>query len=123
MQNHTLQQEVGSVFQAIKPRLAIASHLRVNQYTVTPIISAIREQYPVGPLAIATDFDVWDISPSTIVQRRFLPTELNAGYEFDGYPREYGLATSSVATLRRPATVGPLELVVHNTAPPVAAGG
>ena len=111
------------MFQAILPRLAIASHLRVSPYTVTPIISSIRSQYPTEPLAIATDFDVWDISPSTVVQRRFLPVETKAGYEFAGYPREHDLATSNIATLPRPRTVGPLGLQVHNLPADVSVGG
>ena len=34
-------------------RLAIATHLLVNDYSIVPIISAIRSTYPDGPLAIA----------------------------------------------------------------------
>lgn len=117
VQNHTLQPEAGSLFQAIQPRLAIATHLRVTAYTVVPIISAIRSQYPKGPLAIATDFDVWDISPSTVMQRRFLPIELNAGYEFALVPKEYALAVHDEATVARPDRVGPLGLAVHRLRP------
>ena len=51
-------------------RLAIASHLSINDATVVPIISAIRSTYPSGPLAIAQDLDVWDISPTNVTQRK-----------------------------------------------------
>ena len=34
-------------------RLAVATHLSVNDYAIVPIISAIRSTYPDGPLAIA----------------------------------------------------------------------
>ena len=73
MQNHTSQTQVGQVFSAITPapRLAIATHLSVNEYSIVPIISAIRSTYPVGPLAIAQDLVAWDISPSNITQRRY----------------------------------------------------
>ncbi|DBA82164.1 TPA: hypothetical protein ACH3X1_007151 [Trebouxia sp. C0004] len=72
--NHTSQTQVGQVFAALNPapRLAIATHLSVNEYSIVPIISAIRSTYPVGPLAIAQDLNVWDISPTNITQRRFL---------------------------------------------------
>lgn len=72
MQNHTSQTQVGQVFSAIKPqpRLAIAHHLSVNEYSIVPIISAIRSTYPVGPLAIAQDLVSWDISPTNITQRK-----------------------------------------------------
>ena len=74
MQNHTSQTQVGDVFSAISPapRLAIATHLSVNEYSIVPIISAIRSTYPVGPLAIAQDLVAWDISPSNITQRRYI---------------------------------------------------
>ena len=72
MQNHTSQTQVGEVFSAIRPqpRLAIAHHLSVNEYSIVPIISAIRSTYPVGPLAIAQDLVSWDISPTNITQRK-----------------------------------------------------
>lgn len=73
LQNHTSQTQVGQVFAALNPapRLAIATHLSVNEYSIVPIISAIRSTYPVGPLAIAQDLNVWEISPTNITQRRY----------------------------------------------------
>ncbi|KAL3162019.1 hypothetical protein ABBQ38_009090 [Trebouxia sp. C0009 RCD-2024] len=72
--NHTSQTQVGEVFSALNPapRLAIATHLSVNQYSIVPIISAIRSTYPTGPLSIAQDLVSWDISPTNITQRKFL---------------------------------------------------
>lgn len=74
LQNHTSQTQVGEVFAALNPapRLAIATHLSVNQYSIVPIISAIRSTYPTGPLAIAQDLVSWDISPTNITQRRLV---------------------------------------------------
>lgn len=71
LQNHTSQTQVGEVFAALNPapRLAIATHLSVNEYSIVLIISAIT--YPVGPLAIAQDLNIWDISPTNITQRRY----------------------------------------------------
>lgn len=101
--NHTSQTQVGDVFSAISPapRLAIATHLSVNEYSIVPIISAIRSTYPVGPLAIAQDLVAWDISPSNITQRRFLVQPNIQGGIFvpvNGQPNPpgYSLPTASV---------------------------
>ncbi|KAK9797411.1 hypothetical protein WJX73_007627 [Symbiochloris irregularis] len=103
--NHTTSAETGAIFQVLQPRLAIATHLRVTPYTITPILTSIRSQYPVGPLAVSTDFTVWDISAQAVVQCRFVPVEVKAGYEFGGHPHEYSLGVSDVATLPRPDVV------------------
>ena len=104
LQNHTFQAEAGAIFDLLKPRLAVATHLRVTPYSITPILSAIRSRYQ-GPLAIATDFDVWDITSKAVVQRRFLPVDEHSGYEFNEHPQEYVLANSDVPTEPRPAVV------------------
>ena len=72
MQNHTSQTQVGEVFAALKPapRLAIATHLSVNEYSIVPIITAIRSTYPVGPLAIAQDLVSWEINSANVTQRK-----------------------------------------------------
>ena len=70
LQNHTSQSEVGAIFQKLQPRLAIATHLSINEYSIVPILSGIRSTYPTGPLAIAQDFAVWDVSPSAVSQRK-----------------------------------------------------
>ena len=70
LQNHTSQSEVGAIFQKLQPRLAIATHLSVNEYSIVPILSGIRSTYPTGPLAVAQDFAVWDVSPSAVSQRK-----------------------------------------------------
>ncbi len=69
LQNHTSQTQVEQVFAALNP--AIATHLSVNEYSIVHFMSAIRSTYPVGPLAIAQDLNVWDISPTNITQRRY----------------------------------------------------
>jgi hypothetical protein len=123
--NHTNQYEVGAIFQAIQPRLAIASHLDVNDYSVVPIVSAIRQTFPTGPLAIAKDFDVWDISPGAVATRQFVPNKGNWGYIFQpetpipGYnlpigpaPPQYTLAVRNDPADPRPAVVQPGNLAV-----------
>ncbi|KAK9797405.1 hypothetical protein WJX73_006256 [Symbiochloris irregularis] len=123
--NHTSQAEVGAVFQAVQPRLAIATHLRITPYTITPILESIRSQYPSGPLALALDNSVWDITSKSIVQRQFVPLLEKAGYEFTGHPRTYDLYTSAVSTFQpRPNVVtGDLTVFEVPNAPPVSAAG
>ncbi|KAK9830412.1 hypothetical protein WJX72_011632 [[Myrmecia] bisecta] len=70
--NHTTAVQVGQIFQAIQPRLAIATHLSLRQDTYVPLVSAIRSSFPAGPLALAQDLAVWDVSATSIQQRRFL---------------------------------------------------
>ena len=72
LQNHTSPSEVGIIFNQLKPRLAIATHLSLSSYSVLPIISAIRATYPVGPLAVAHDFSAWDVTAQSVVQRQVL---------------------------------------------------
>ncbi|KAK9865908.1 hypothetical protein WJX84_000433 [Apatococcus fuscideae] len=102
--NHTTQTQVGSIFSALNGpslRLAIATHLSINDYSLVPIISAIRQTYPTGPLAIAQDLDVWDISPTAVRQRRFVPQPDNEGGIFVprggvSDPGAYSLLSASV---------------------------
>lgn len=84
----------------LQPRLAIATHLKVTPYSVNPIITAIRSMYQ-GPLAVASDFDVWDITRKSVVQRRFVPTGQKYGYEFGEHPQTYQLTDGNAATVAR----------------------
>lgn len=132
--NHTTQAEVGEVFEAVQPRLAIATHLNLNPHTYVPIISSIRSTYPDGPLAIAEDLQVWEISKSSIVQKTLYVPEKTSGYLFNANasitsPIGYELVDDNVDTLPRPATLLSLntQLAVFgsaagNTQPSAAAG-
>ena len=105
MQNHTCQGELGAIFNLLKPRLAISSHSRVSSYGITPILAGIRSQYPTGPLAVATDFDVWDVTATSVAQKRFLPYVEKVGYEFEQPAVGYDLPVENVITAPRPAVV------------------
>ena len=70
LQNHTSPWEVGAIFQQLQPRLAIATHLKANAFSIVPAIAAIRSTYPSGPLAVAQDLSVWDVTADAIVQRQ-----------------------------------------------------
>jgi len=66
--SHTLPVALGKLFSLTKPRLAVATHLLVNANTVLPTVDGIRKYYD-GPLVIAQDFMVFNISKDKITQR------------------------------------------------------
>lgn len=84
--NHTNNAEVGQIFQATKPRLAIATHLSVNPHTYVPIITAIRSTYPTGPLAIADDLQIFEVTADTVVQKTLYVSDRSAGWIFPRNP-------------------------------------
>ncbi len=66
--SHTLPVALGKLFLLTKPRLAVATHLLVNTNTVLPTVDGIRKYYD-GPLVIARDFMVFNVSKEKITQR------------------------------------------------------
>lgn len=66
--SHTPQKALGYIFSQTNPRLGVATHFQVNDDTTGPALSDIRSWYK-GPVAIATDLLVLDVSKSEIRQR------------------------------------------------------
>ena len=66
--SHTLPVALGKLFELTQPRLAVATHILSNQNTVLPTVDGIRKYYD-GPLAVAKDFMVFNISKDKITQR------------------------------------------------------
>ena len=66
--SHTLPVALGKLFSLTKPRLAVATHILVNVNTVLPAVDGIRKYYD-GPLVIAKDFMVFNVSKDKISQR------------------------------------------------------
>ena len=65
---HTPPQAVGKIFAQLKPRMAIAYHT-FNDFNVAPeAIAAIRESYD-GPLTLAEDMLVWNVTEKSIQVR------------------------------------------------------
>ncbi len=67
-QIHTSPQAFGKVMSTIKPRLAIGYHFFNEEATRFGIYEGIRETYD-GPLALAVDNMVWNVTKDKIVQR------------------------------------------------------
>lgn len=67
--SHTPQKALGYILSQTNPRLGVATHFQVNEDTVGPALDDIRSWYQ-GPVAIATDLLVINVSSSQIRQRR-----------------------------------------------------
>jgi ribonuclease Z len=66
--SHTLPVALGKIFAETKPRLAVATHILSNANTTLPTIDGIRTQYE-GPLVVAEDFMVFNVTKDKITQR------------------------------------------------------
>lgn len=70
---HTPPQACGKIFSMLKPRHAIAYHT-FRDFNIAPdTIAAIRETYD-GPLTLANDLLVWNVTPEEIRIRRVIAT-------------------------------------------------
>lgn len=70
---HTSAQAFGKVMSTVKPRHAVAYHFFNEEGTRYGIYEGIRETYD-GPLSMATDLMVWNITKDEIVERMAVAT-------------------------------------------------
>ncbi len=73
-QFHTSGQAFGKVMSELKPRHAVAYHFLNEEGTRYSLYDNIRETYD-GPLSMATDMMVWNITKDKIVERMAVSTE------------------------------------------------
>jgi ribonuclease Z len=71
---HTSGQAFGKVMSTIKPRQAVAFHFFNEEATRYGLYDNIRETYD-GPLSMATDLMVWNITKDSITERMAVVTE------------------------------------------------
>ncbi len=71
---HTSPQGFGKIMSTIKPRHAVAYHFFNEEGTRYEIYEAIRETYS-GPLSMADDLMVWNITPDKITERMAVAPE------------------------------------------------
>jgi ribonuclease Z len=71
---HTSPQAFGKVMSTIKPRHAVAYHFFNEEETRYEIYAGVRETYD-GPLSMATDLMVWNITKDKITERMAVATE------------------------------------------------
>ncbi len=71
---HTSAQAFGKVMSIVKPRHAVAYHFFNEEGTRYGIYEAIRETYD-GPLSMATDLMVWNVTKDWIEERMAVATD------------------------------------------------
>jgi ribonuclease Z len=71
---HTSPQSFGKIMSTIEPRHAVAFHFFNDEGTRFGIYEGIRETYD-GPLSMATDMMVWNITKDKIVERMAVSTD------------------------------------------------
>ncbi len=67
-QIHTAPEAFGKVMSAIKPRMAVAYHFFKDWDTTAGVYARVRSTYD-GPLSLAEDFMVWNITKESITTR------------------------------------------------------
>ena len=72
-QFHTSGPAFGKVMSTVKPRHAVAYHSMIEEGTRYLLYDGIRETYD-GPLSIATDLMVWNITKDSITERMAVAT-------------------------------------------------
>ena len=65
---HTPPSGIGKVMSAVKPRMAVAYHTVLLPDIHQAMLEGIRETYD-GPLSIATDLMVWNVTKDNIIMR------------------------------------------------------
>jgi ribonuclease Z len=71
---HTPPSSCGKLFAMLKPRMAVAYHTFNDFNTAPDIIDGIRQSYD-GPLTLADDLLVWNITAEEIITRRVIGTD------------------------------------------------
>jgi len=67
-QIHTPPEAFGKVMSTIQPRMAVAYHFFKDHDTTGPVLERIRKTYD-GPLSLAEDLMVWNITKDKITER------------------------------------------------------
>jgi len=75
-QIHTAPEAFGKVMSMIRPRRAVAYHFFKDHDTTGPILERIRKTYD-GPLSLAEDHMVWNITKDKITERLAVVNEHN----------------------------------------------
>ncbi len=73
-QIHTAPEAFGKVMSTIKPRMAVAYHFFKDHDTTGPVLERIRKTYS-GPLSLAEDLMVWNVTKDKITERMAVVNE------------------------------------------------
>ena len=67
-QIHTAPEDFGKVMSEIRPRMAVAYHFFKDYDTTAEVYDRVRSTYD-GPLSLAEDFMVWNVTKDAITER------------------------------------------------------
>jgi len=73
-QGHTTPRAFGKIMEIAEPRMAVVSHIQNDFDTAAVVEREIRKNYQ-GPLSLATDFMVWNISKNKLTTRMAVANE------------------------------------------------
>ncbi len=68
VRQHTPANMLGRIFAIAEPTLAVGTHFFTNDYTIDPAFEGIASEYS-GPVVIAQDLMVINVTPEQIVTR------------------------------------------------------
>jgi len=68
---HTPAKAAGVIFELTQPKMAVMYHTWVTDETISPLFDDLRIPY-LGPVTLAQDFTVFNITPESIVVRQAL---------------------------------------------------
>jgi len=68
---HTSAKAAGVIFELTQPKMAVMYHTWVTEETITPLFDDLRIPY-LGPVTLAQDFTVFNLTPVSIVIRQAL---------------------------------------------------
>lgn len=67
-QGHTTPRAFGKIMEITKPRMAVASHMQ-NDFDTAPVLEQEIRRHYQGPLSLAKDFMVWNITKDKLTTR------------------------------------------------------
>ena len=107
---HTSGQAFGKVISEVKPRHAVAYHFLNEEGTRYKLYDNIRETYS-GPLSMATDMMVWNVTKEKITERMAVSTDEAWGVPGEAIPppREKGRPS----TISREIQAGRLDRMIQ----------
>ena len=110
--SHTPQKALGYIFSQTNPRLGVATHFQVNADTIGPAMDDIRK-FHSGPVAIATDLLVINVSKDRIRQRRAVIDD----WAWYAQPKVYDPATLAPSMFPTPTAQLSDELLANCISP------
>ena len=108
---HTSAQAFGKVMSMVKPRQAVAYHFFNEERTRYAIYDAIRETYS-GPVSLAADLMVWNVSRNEIKERMAVAT--HEAWSVPGTAKQPPIPKDSEPVMTKAIADGRIDVDVAN---------